>query len=509
MRRALTAITLCAALFLTGCTGEDPQVPETPEVTPSPTLTAQKTPFTLPYYPNASLHPITSENRTNLVLCNLVYQPLFELDNRFSPHGVLCASSSVSEDGLTWTLTLAEAYFSDGTQMSADHVAQSLELARTSAQYAARLADVTRVRAQEDGTVTLTLLRPNGALPTLLDIPVMYDNGTGALPLGTGPYVFVEDDGPLRLRRGASAPDTAPQEISLRAIESADDLIYAFDAGDISLVTSDLTGANALGYSSGYEAFDYPTTTMLYVGFQTASGVCQDVLIRQAISRSFDRDTVALSLLAGHAQATCLPVSPDCSLHSAQYEQSGCQNPMAVKELLDLAGCSVKEDGLLYKGRTAQSLVFVVNTDNSFKLTVADHLAGQLRDLGFSVELRKLSWEDYNKALATGTFDLYLGEVALTADFDLTALLNPMGSLNFGKYDNADTVLLLEQLRAAQEPVRMAAAEALWAQLQAETPFTPLCFKDHSILIQWRAVSGLEPTRQNPFYNIENLRFDA
>ena len=67
MRRALTAITLCAALFLTGCTGEDPQTPETPEVTPSATVTAQKTPFTLPYYPNASLHPITSENRTNLV----------------------------------------------------------------------------------------------------------------------------------------------------------------------------------------------------------------------------------------------------------------------------------------------------------------------------------------------------------------------------------------------------------------------------------------------------------
>lgn len=508
MRRALTALTLIFALLLTGCTGESEPPAETPQVSTSPIATPEPTRFTLPYHPDASLHPITGSDRVNFVLNSLVYQGLFELDNNFTPHGVLCASSAVSEDGLTWTFTLNSNTFSDGTALTADHVVASLNLARTSVFYASRLADVLQIHTGEDGTVILTLSRPNSALPALLDIPIVCENGDGGLALGTGAYAFVEDGGPLRLVRQPSAPGTAPQEIDLQATAGADELIYAFDSGDVSLVVSDLTNANALGYSSGYETFSFPTTTMLYVGFRTDEGTCQDPLIRQAISRSFDRDTVTASLLAGHAEATCLPVSPRSTRYSAGQDQAGAYSPAAAKELLDQAGCKTSDDGLLYKSRTLQSLVFLVNTDNTFKVAIAEYLAGQLSSLGFSVDLQKLSWDDYVVALAAGKFDLYLGEVALSADFDLTALLSAEGSLNYGRYDNPDTVVLLEQLRAAGPDQLTAAADILWEQLRLEAPFSPLCFKRSSVLLKWGTVSGLTPTRQNPFYKLDQLRFD-
>lgn len=508
MRRRLTALFFALALCLAGCTGEDAQTETSPEPSPSTIPAPEQTEFTLPYYPDASLHPISGNNRSNLVLASLVYQGLFELDNTFTPHGVLCSGSSVSEDGLTWTFTLSDAVFSDGSPVTASDVVISLELARSSELYAGRLSDVQYIAAEENGSVTVTLARPNGALPSLLDIPVIRDSGDGAMPLGTGPYAFVEDDGPLRLARQLSAPDTVPEEISLAPIEGADDLIYAFDAGDISLVVSDLTGANALGYSSGYEVFRYPTTTMLYVGFQTESGPCREASVRQAISRSFDRDTVTVSLLAGHGAATCLPVSPGSDLYSAAHEAAGAYDP-AAGELLNQAGYFPSPDGQLYKGRTALSLTFVVNTDNSFKLTIAEYLTKQLTDLGISVDLQKLAWDDYLAALERGSFDLYLGEVTLMADFDLNPLLSQTGSLNYGGY--ASTVMddLLTQLRAAGESERPQAAAALLDQFQADTPIAPLCFKNHAVLTQWGSVSGLEPTRQNPFYNLESLRFDA
>lgn len=509
MRRTLTALVLILALCLTGCVNETVQPSPAPEVTPTPTFTPERTSFTLPYYPDASLHPITGDNRSNLVLASLVYQGLFELDNSFSPHGVLCASASVSEDGLTWTFTLADAVFSDGTSLAAGDVVSSLEQARTSALYAGRLANVRQVAAGEDGTVTVTLARPNGALPALLDIPVIRDSGDGAMPLGTGPYAFLEDSGPLRLVRQSSAPDTAPEEIALYPITGADDLIYAFDAGEISLVVSDLTGANTLGYATGYEVFSYPTTAMLYVGFQADSGPCRDALVRQAVSRSFDRDTVTVSLLAGYGDATCLPFSPRSDLYSAAHESAGAYDSDAAAGLLAQAGYVLGEDGLLYKGRTALSLSFVVNTDNSFKLAVAEYLAGQLTALDVSVELKKLAWDDYLAALEKGSFDLYLGEVTLTADFDLSHLLGRDGTLNYGGYASAEMDTLLEQLRTAAENMRPRVASALLDQFQADAPLAPLCFKKHSVLTRWQAVSGMEPTRQNPFYHLESLRFDA
>ncbi len=509
MRQTLTALILILALCLTGCSGETGPAPDQPEVSPSAAPAPVRTEFTLPYYPGASLHPITGANRSNLVLASLVYQGLFELDNTFTPHEVLCSAYSVSEDGLTWTFTLKSAVFSDATVLTAADVVSSLELARTSALYAGRLAEVLQISADETGAVVIRLARPNGALPALLDIPVIRDRGDGSLPLGTGPYAFLEDSGPLRLARQSSAPDTAPAEIVLSPIEGADGLIYAFDAGEVSLVVSDPTGSNALGYSSGYEVFRYPTTTMLYVGFQTKSGPCRDALVRQAVSRSLDRDTVTVSLLAGHGEATCLPVSPRSELYSAAHERAGAFDPAAARELLTQAGYTAGEGGLLYKGRTALELTFVVNTDSSFKLAIAEYLAGQLADLGISVELKKLAWDDYRAALERGDFDLYLGEVTLTADFDLAALLGWNGALNNGGYAGDEAAALAEQLRAARGNGRPQAAAALLDRFQADAPLAPLCFKNHAVLTQWGVVSGLEPTRQNPFYHLEALRFGA
>ncbi len=504
MRRTLIALTLCLALCLTACSEIATTPPEEPEVTPTPVATPIRQEFALPYYPDANLHPILGSNRVNMVLNSLVYQGLFALDNTFTPHGVLCREYSVSGDGRIWTFTLGDSTFSDGSPVTAAEVVDSLNAARVSTLYADRLADVQSISAGENGTVILTLSQPNKLLPALLDIPVIHDLQDGSMPLGTGPYRFAEDGGPLRLIRTDQGVDSAPKEIPLVAIDGADELIYAFDSGRISLTVSDLTGANALGYSAGHEAYDFPTTAMLYVGFQTTSGPCSEAAVRQAISRSFDRDTVSGSLLAGHADATCLPVSPHCALYHPAYETTGGYDPFAADALLADAGYAKGEDGLLHRGRSTLSPTFVVNTDSPFKLAVAEYLAGQLTDMGMDVVLKKLVWDDYLAALTAGEFDLYLGEVMLTADFDLRPLLSADGALNYGGYQS-------DQIDMAQFVLRFVGTGSTYLldQFQAETPFAPLCFKKHSVLTQWQAISGLNPTRQNPFYNLESLRFNA
>ena len=504
MRRTLIALTLAFTLVLSACSKAPVVTPEEPEVTPTPSAAPKQQKFTLPYYPNAELHPILGNNRTNMVLFGLVYQGLFELDNSFAPHKVLCSDYSVSGDRLTWTFTLGDHTFSDGSSVTAADVVHSLEIARSSTLYSSRFTHIQTISADKNGAVVLTLTSPNSLLPALLDIPVMRDLKDGSIPLGTGPYRFTEDEGPLRLIRTESAPNSIPAEIPLLAMEAAGDLIYAFDSGGISLTVSDLTGANALGYSMGYEVYDFPTTTMLYVGFQAASGPCLDPMVRQAISRSFDRDTVVNSLLSGHADATYLPISPRSELYSSSHEVTGSYNPSAAEALLADAGYTKGEDGLLRHGRSTLALTFVVNNDNSFKLAVADFLANQLTELGMEITLKKLAWDDYLAALKSGQFDLYLGEVTLTADFDLSALLAADGALNFGGYQSIemDTARLVLRCGGIGEFL-------LFDRFLADAPFAPLCFKNQAVLTQWQAVSGLEPTRQNPFYHLESLRFNA
>ena len=177
MRRFLALLlAVCLGLALAGCQEEAPlpSPPETPA--PAPTRAPESMRFSLGYDPAASMHPITGDSQVNQELTGLVYQGLYELDNAFSPQPVLAASGAPSEDGYSWIFTLnTGALFSDGTPVTAQHAASSLNAARTSASYASRLADIIGVAAVDDATLVVYLSAPNGNLPALLDIPIVLE----------------------------------------------------------------------------------------------------------------------------------------------------------------------------------------------------------------------------------------------------------------------------------------------------------------------------------------------
>lgn len=492
-RNILSFIGVALCLLLGGC---GPQTTPTASEIPEPTPTPIPLKFSLPYYANASLHPITGESRTNLALSFLVYEGLFSLDNTFTPSPVLVEDWTVSEDGLTWTFTLAQATFSDGSPLTAAEAAASLTLAKTSPLYSSRLEGVRAVRATE-GLLVVELTRPNTGLPALLDIPIVKQTGT-EIPLGTGRYTYVGGGEALLLKKRADTAAGLPSTIPLTPIRGVDELIYAFDTREVSLVTEDLTGTNSLGYSGGYEVWDYPTTDLLYLGFRTNGGPCADPALRRALSLALDRETVVTALFARHARAAVLPVPPESPLYDETLAADLAYAPRRAAELLSEAGY-VLQEGVLFRGRTALALELLVNTDNAFKLSAAEHLARELEKLGIKVNLVKLSWQDYADRLSRGAFDLYLGETVLKADFDLDALLGPSGQLNYGGWRNEEAQGLLDRFRSAGSGARPAAASALYEVLAREAPIAPICFKSQSVLAQWGQLSGLSPTRADPF----------
>ena len=115
--------------------------------------------------------------------------------------------------------------------------------------------------------------------------------------------------------------DTARETIPLVDIRAADDLIYAFDTGDISLVTADLTGTGSLGFAGDHEVWDCPSSTMIYIGYNCARGPCADAALRRALDRAWDRNTVAVALFSRHAQAAVLPVHPVSPLYDQEADQ--------------------------------------------------------------------------------------------------------------------------------------------------------------------------------------------
>ena len=141
-----------------------------------------------------------------------------------------------------------------------------------------------------------------------------------------------------------------------------------------------------------------------------------------------------------------------------------------------------------------------MNEENSFKTSVANELAESFADAGIAISVRVLPWEEYTAALAAGNFDLYYGEVRLSADWDLSALLSTGGALNYGGWSNETTDRLLAAYAGAGD--RAAAMETLCRHLQEQAPIIPVCFKSTSVLTQSGVLENLVSTASQPFYGL-------
>ena len=344
--------------------------------------------FTLPYDPDQTLDPVTCADGMQQVAGSLIYEGLFRLDRQLEPQPWLCQSYTYDAASLTYTFTLRSGVtFSDGSPLTAADAAATLRRAKSSQRYSARLAHVAAVSAG-DGVVIVTLSRPDSSLPALLDIPIVKSGTEESLtPVGTGPYYFTTDEAGACLAshsgwwRGESRP---AERIALSAARDREAILYQFSSHEVQLITADLIGTEPITATGNISYEDADTTVLLFLGF--------------------NRETLVSAVLSGHARAAQFPVSPVSPLYPAELESLYSYDDFAAA--MEAAG--------LNTGRT-RTVTLLVNQENTFKVSAAEHIAQALSDFDLQIQVEALPWEGYAAALAAGNFDLYYGEVRLPA----------------------------------------------------------------------------------------------
>jgi len=499
----LCAALLLPALLLTGCWQDTSGNSETLPAASAAASSSEEAPaeqtslpgsFSLPYYANVTLDPLTCPDGDQQTVAALLYEGLYELDEHLAPQPKLCTGGSWDAAALTWTFALRSGVtFSDGSALTAEDCAAGLRRAMTSSRYGARLAGVKSVAAS-NGAVVVTLTAANANLPALLDIPIVKaGTESNLVPIGTGPYQFLTDDsGPALTPNthwwGGSAQPV--QRIGLLACQDADAVRYQFTSHSIQLISADLTGSTPVSTTGSFSFQDADTTILQYVGFNTRRTLFADAAVRKALSLGIDRENLVSANLSGHGKAAQFPVSPASALYPSDLESKYAYT--SFQEALAAAGLTSGKE---------RSVTLIVNSENSFKVSVAQSIAASLSDSDLNVTVRQLSWTDYVAALHSGSYDLYLGEVKLTADWDLRPLLATGGSLNYGGFSDATLDLLLAEYNASGD--QKAAMNAVCAYLKKQAPILPICFKSVSVLTQAGVVDGLNPTAANPFYELE------
>jgi len=534
--KKLMIIVLAVTLLLTGCGGQstsadEAEGPAAQAVSPLdaedalPTRQAIDDVFSLYFDPEGGTNPLQAENAANMQFWSLLYDSVFTVDENFD-----CTSDiveTVDSDDYTWWVfhMYSGLQFSDGTPLTASDVVYSIRRAGQSDYYQKRLSGIYGISALDDTTFAITTSYADSQFPALLNIPII-KNGDyfEDWPIGSGPYVLNEDHTALELNRLGRYADEMPIDtIYLKNYADTSGRITAFENAALDLVTNDPTGMFNLGYGSTNEIRYYDTSNLHYIGFNMKGMYFQYFRIRQAMGYAIDRDYITEELMSGCGTPTALPVHPKSALYDAEYAQQFTYDPEQALALLNAAGLDdLDGDGeneLLVTGIVVElDIKFIVNNDSSAKVAAARQICQELNDMGVTTNLYELSWSDYMKALETGDYDMYYGELRMTPDWDLSDLFRiyegrrnpdlPFEGMNYAQNTDSTYCELYSAYLAAPEAERAAAFQEVLQYIGEGAPILPICFERRQILTHRGVVSGINATQYDLFHNFSDWTID-
>lgn len=468
----------------------------------------------LAYYANEKVNPILSQSKINNSLCQLLYEGLFVINEKFQAENLLCQSWS-SEDGRKFTFIIKQGItFWSGKPLTAEDVCYTLNLAGKDEKsiYKKQMEQVSSIKQTGTYTFTLTLNSVNYDFIKLLDIPI-FRKGTeeDEFSDGTGPYEPQADGDDTVLSvfgnwHGETKP-SAYKKIGLISVTHTDAVLTSFETGDVSMASIERIGTQAQSVKGALDAYKVPTTNLHYLGFNLSEAPFKQPLVRQALSELLDRKTLCSNQLQGYATPAVIPVNPQPSDYNAEkvFNKTDAVDKLKQAGITDTDG-----DGKLeYQNDRGKKQDFaftvLVNEENEFKVSVLNRYAEDLASVGIQMTVDPVTYDDFQKKLVKKDFDLYYGETIMTSDFNLSPLLAVGGALNYGGVTDFDE--LITSVRSYQDGTEKTTAQkALYKTFVSSMPIVPIGFEQQQVITRNNLADRINPAPFNIFYQIEKWK---
>ena len=329
----------------------------------------------------------------------------------------LATDYSVSENGLTWTVTIRDdVSFTDGEPLTAEDVAFTYNTVKD----ASSVSDFTMLdyaETEDDRTVVFHMNRPFSIWPYTMAVTGIvpehaYDSATyGASPVGSGRYILKQWDRGQQMILEAN-PDYYGGEPLMKKVTilfmEEDAAFLAAQAGQVDLAYTSATYSDQQieGYAlAAYATVDNRGFNLPAVPEQTdaqgrtvGNDLTADVRVRRAINMGIDRQEMIDHVLNGYGS----PAYSVCDQMPWYSEASEVEyDPEGAAALLDEAGWKTGGDGVREKDGVKAELNLLYSAGDSVRQALAADFADQLGDLGISCTLEGVGWDTaYDRALS-------------------------------------------------------------------------------------------------------------
>jgi len=498
--KIIVALCLAAAALFLSCCAKEP-VPE--ETTGAPeTETVMEIPdgsITVPYTELDSLNPFYCDSLLNFSLISLVYDPLFYLDVGFTPVKCIAADYSQSEQSVRVDID-DSLVFSDSSFLTAQDVVYSFERAKNAPLYKEGLKNIISCEAEGSYTVLFTLKNPDVNALNLLTFPVV-ERGTAdgeeQIPVGSGCYKFERDELRLylefNLRHAGGIPEIGT--VRLREVNESATLMHLLNTGMIDCFYSDMSdGVAKRSYSGTTEIY---LNNLVFLGVNHSSRKLSSADLRKAISLALSRVAIAQNAFVSHATAAIYPFNSSWDMLSGAGEPRFSQPESDIN-----ASLSLLQSLSLGTPETTLYLKLICEDENSFIKNAAQLVAEQLSLVNISVTVEYLTSRDFNTALSEGEYDLYINEIKLTKNMDLSEFFTSSGQASKGiDLDNTDVdESYFSYVQGSEE------LSGFLTDFDNSMPFIPLVYRNGQLCYSRSIKSVIEAAEDRLFMNVADWK---
>ena len=507
MKKRITftiAILLCAAL-LAGC-GCAPTKPQQQHAVYKEGGAGV---ISLPLTYFDTFNPVLTQSETVLDAMTLVYDSLYRrgADGQMQP--LLAAQTEVSADGLTYTVHLRnDVRWHNGDMFSAYDVSYTLAAiaAAESSQLKGCLSGIAAHTAKSNFVYEFTLIEPNSCFIDQLDFPVIR-RGTDCtavqadyVPMGTSAYYYIDTDRSRAHILGKNQNCTtvvagAIEEIVLKEIPAADNLMYALESREVEAVHVDTKQLRTYSAKGNVTTVPYVNRNFTFLGMK-AEGALADKQVRRALSLILDRDAIKTNAMFGRFVPSTLPFVPGSNINPMDETQPA----EDAATLLTAAGYAQTSEGTWQteteEGVQNLSVSILDDADNEVRSAAAEEIAKQFKAFGIGVSIDKTDFETYTMRVDAREYNMFLGETLLATDLDVSAFVGIWARFASPVGQNMDT--LLYNARAAVTPEdKETAFLALADAISDEVPVISVGFGQNAVIINDRIDGEICPVYQN------------
>lgn len=506
MHKKIFSLLLAAAFagsMLTGCKGQDTSAGEQPPAEEQPAAEEKDSVIVAmgpSSEPESGFDPAYGWGAGEHVHEPLIQSTLTVTNTDLSIGYDLAEDMQVSEDGMTWTVTIREdVKFTDGEPLTAEDVVFTYNTVKENSS----VNDFTMLKeavAVDGKTVEFRMERPYSIWPYSMAIVGIvpehaYGPDYGEHPVGSGRYIMKQWDKGQQIIFEAN-PDyygEAPKMKKVTVLFMDEDAAYAASlAGQVDLAYTSASYSDQT--IDGYELLAYETVDNRGInlpavpasvdekGNVVGNDFTSDVRVRRAINIGIDREEMIENVLNGYGTAA-YSICDKMPWYNETAEVSFDLEGAAA--LLDEAGWTAGSDGIRQKDGVRAELNILYASGDSVRQALAADMQNQLKELGIEASIEGVGWDTaYTRALAE---PLMWGWGAHTP-MELYNIYHTLegGSAEYSPYSNESVDQYMDE---ALKAVSLEDSYDLWKKAQwdgtsgvtqeGDIPWIWLCNIDH------------------------------